>query len=102
MTSDASLLTDLKPCSDGFTVKIADGSISKVAGIGSAKILPSITLYSVLLVPNLNCNLLSITKITKDRNCMAKFTHNLCEFQDLDSERMIGSAELCSGLSPQS
>ncbi|KAL5851107.1 hypothetical protein ACOSQ3_006225 [Xanthoceras sorbifolium] len=98
MTSDSSLISDFQPCSNGLTVKIADGSVSQVTGTGSVKISDSLVLKSVLFVPKLDCNLLSITKLTKDCNCMVKFVHNLCEFQDLDSGRTIGSAELCSGL----
>lgn len=44
MTTDASLLMNLKNSQEGHTVKIADGSISKVTGIGSAKI---VTLHSI-------------------------------------------------------
>ncbi|KAL5840222.1 hypothetical protein ACOSQ4_012830 [Xanthoceras sorbifolium] len=98
MTSDSSLISYFQPCSNGLTVKIADGSVSQVTGTGSVNISDSLILKSVLFVPKLDCNLLSITKLTKDCNCMAKFVHNLCEFQDLDSRRTIGSAELCSGL----
>ena len=52
----------------------------------------------MLHVPALDCNLLSISKLTRDNNCVTKFFPNLCEFQDLDSGKVIGSAEMCSGL----
>ena len=55
-------------------------------------------LKSVLHVPNIACNLLSINKLTKDMNCVAKFFNSHCEFQDLCSEKMIGSAKECDGL----
>ena len=55
-------------------------------------------LQSVLHVPNLDYNLLSISKLTKDLNCITKFSSHLCEFQALNSERTIGSAEMCAGL----
>ena len=54
-----------------------------------------ISLSSILYVPNLDCNLLSISKLTHDLNCAAKFFPNLCEFQALDSRKKIGSAEMC-------
>lgn len=52
----------------------------------------------MLYVPNLFYNLLSIGKLTKDLNCITKFSSTCCEFQDLASERMIGSAKKCERL----
>ncbi|RVX04977.1 Retrovirus-related Pol polyprotein from transposon TNT 1-94 [Vitis vinifera] len=57
-----------------------------------------LTLNSVLLVPNLDCNLLSISKLTKEKRCITNFSSAHCEFQDLDSGKTIGNAEECSGL----
>ena len=98
MTGDIKNLKNFKPCHDNLTVKIADGSLSKVAGTGSVVISKNLILHSVLLVHNLDCNLLSISKLTQELNCMTKFFPNHCEFQDLDSGKMIGNAEMCSGL----
>ena len=55
-------------------------------------------LKSVILVPNLDCNLLSINKLTSDLDCIAKFSKNVCEFQKRTSRKMIGSAEAGLGL----
>ncbi|KAL5567177.1 hypothetical protein UlMin_030341 [Ulmus minor] len=49
MTGDASIFHTYKPCSNNFTVRIADGSLSKVAGTGSVVISKNLTLDSVLL-----------------------------------------------------
>ena len=68
-----------------YTVRIADGSLSKVVGIGSIRVTNDLNLNFVLHVPNLDCNLLSINKLTRD-------------LQELDSGRMIGNAEMCSRL----
>ena len=57
-----------------------------------------LTLHSVLLVPNLDCNLLSISKLTKEKRSITNFSSTHCEFQDLDSGKTIGNAEECSGL----
>ena len=78
MTGDKSLLTDFLPCNENHLVKIADGSISKVAGFGSVTISKTLSLHFVLLVPNLDYNLLSISKLTRDKNCVAKFFQNMC------------------------
>ena len=58
----------------------------------------SITLNPVLHVPNLSCNLLSISQLTKKSNCSAKFLSSHCVFQDLSSGKTIGSAKECEGL----
>ena len=61
MTGDVTLIQNLTPCFENYSVKIADGSVSKVTSRGSVILLENLTLNSVLLVPNLDCNLLSIS-----------------------------------------
>ena len=80
------------PSPDHFKVKITDGSLSVVAGMDTINITPSIILKLVLHVPKLSCNLLSVSKITKDLNCFVNFSHS-CKFQDLISGRKIGNAK---------
>ena len=79
-------------------VRIVDGSLSKVAGIGFVAITDDLILKFVLFVHNLTCDLLSISKLTKDLNCVTNFFLNHCEFQDLELGRMIGNAKECVGL----
>jgi len=71
---------------------MVDGTTSLAQGIGISYI-AGLILKSVLYVPNLSCNLLSISKITKERNCLVIFFHSHCVFQDLSSEKMIGKIE---------
>lgn len=54
-----SLFHDFKPCFENLMVKIADGSLTKVAGIGSMVLVKNMVLKSVLLVWDLVFNLLS-------------------------------------------
>lgn len=98
MTGNPELFTDIKPCKEKLYVKIADGTQSQVAGIGTIQPTKNLILNSVLFVPKLDCNLLSIQKLTQDYDCVAKFFKNLCEFQDMDSGKTIGCAKECSGL----
>ncbi|RVX13764.1 Retrovirus-related Pol polyprotein from transposon TNT 1-94 [Vitis vinifera] len=98
MTGDATIFDTYSSCPNNLTVRIADGSLSKVAGTGSVVLSRDLTLNSVLLVPNLDCNLLSISKLTKEKRCITNFSSTHCEFQDLDSGKTIGNAEECSGL----
>ena len=98
MTGSSSIFSSYKPCAGSKIVKIADGSLSPIAGNGDIKLSPSITLSNVLHVPKFLCNLLSISKVTKDLNCRANFFHSHCEFQDTDLGKMIGNARECGGL----
>ncbi|RVW60823.1 Retrovirus-related Pol polyprotein from transposon TNT 1-94 [Vitis vinifera] len=98
MTGDATIFDTYSSCPNNLTVRIADGSLSKVAGTGSVVLSRDLTLNSVLLVPNLDCNLLSISKLTKEKRCITNFSSTHYEFQDLDSGKTIGNAEECSGL----
>lgn len=73
-------------------------SFSTIAGVGSIPISKSLTLHNVLHVPNLSCNLLSISKLTHDLNCLAIFYSSTCKFQEVSLGRMIGSTKEIDGL----
>ena len=61
-------------------IRMVDGSLSKVTGTSSIVISKDLTLDSILLVPNLDCNLLSISKLTYEKNYVTKFFPNHCVF----------------------
>ena len=98
MTENVYLLTNFKPCKHQMTIRIADGPLSRVVGMGSTHISKNITLDYVLYVSKLDCNLLSISKITKDKNFIVGFLTNKCIFQDLTLGTMIGNADMRHGL----
>lgn len=98
MTGCAQLFSSYIPNNGNTKVRIADGSLSPIAGIGTVKINSTLVLKSVLHVPNLSCNLLSISKISEDCNCRVIFSQNCCEFQDLSSGKRIGNASEHEGL----
>ncbi|KAL9420128.1 hypothetical protein AB3S75_037830 [Citrus x aurantiifolia] len=98
MTGCSKIFSFYSPCAGNQKIKIADGSLSAIAGKGSIVISNTLILHNVLHVPNLSCNLLSVSKITHDLKCCAKFLPNCCEFQELDTGRMIGSAREYGGL----
>lgn len=80
MTRNPELFTDIKPCKEKLYVKIADGTQSHVAGIGTIQPTKNLILNSASFVPKLYCNLLSIQKLTPDYDYVAKFFQSLCEF----------------------
>jgi len=97
MTGDLDTLSNFKPCDQKITVFMADGTSSLVQGRGTAYV-AGIRLESVLYVPNLRCNLLSVSKITQDKGYLVIFSFADCIFQDKSSRRTIGKAEEKNGL----
>ena len=97
MSGNVDLFENLNHCSNEFTVRIADGSISKMARIGTVVLSDKLSLKTVLFVPNLTCNLLSVSKLTKDLKCVTNFHSSHCEFQDLESGKMIANAKEFEG-----
>ncbi|KZV49361.1 hypothetical protein F511_10901 [Dorcoceras hygrometricum] len=98
MTGSYGLFSSYAPCAGNKKIRIADGSLSPIAGIGSITISKTLTLHDVLHVPNLSCNLLSVSKLTTDLKCCVLFSPHLCQFQDSASGMMIGSAREDGGL----
>lgn len=82
----------------GKKVQVANGCSLPVKGKGNVLFSPKITLSSVLHVPNMTCNLLSVSKLTKANNCSVVFYPNHYVFRDLSLGRMIGSAKKKGGL----
>ena len=98
MTDDKALFISYSPLPTTLTVRIADDSSLPAQGIGSIKISAALTLHSVLYVPNLKCNLLSVSKLASNMRCHANFFATHCVFQDLLTGTTIGSAKECDGL----
>ena len=92
IASDITLFHSFQPCSESYKIKIAYGSYSLVASKGSVILPNSFKLLFVLHVPKLTCKLLSISKVTKDLNCVTKFFPNHHEFQEIETRKMIGYA----------
>ena len=93
MTGNLAIFQTYSSCRVGFSVRIADGSRSKVTGLGTIKKSKNISIHSVLFVPNLDCNLLSVSKFDRDLNFTTKFFANSCVFQELALGKAIGSVE---------
>ncbi|KAK8278350.1 hypothetical protein V6Z12_D09G037000, partial [Gossypium hirsutum] len=78
---DSSLFHTYTPCHNKSRIRIADGSYSPVVGIREVQMTESFSLDKVLHVPNLSCNLLSISKLTKDEKVLAEFSAIGCVIQ---------------------
>lgn len=57
-----------------------------------------IVLTNVLYVPQLNCNLISVTHLIDDVNCVVQFTKIFCIMQDPSLRALIGASERRDGI----
>ena len=71
-TCSLKILSNYKFCDQGIIVFMAGGTTSLAHGRGTT-CMASLTLKSILYVLNLRCNLLSVSKITKERDCSITF-----------------------------
>jgi hypothetical protein len=67
-------------------------------GFGTVVCSPNISLSSVLHVPSFPINLLSISGITNELNCVALFFPSWCLFQELGTGRRLGTGRMHDGL----
>lgn len=97
MTGNLSLLRNIEsiiPCSMGFADCGKTISLSK----GVLTISPKLTLHNVLFVKDLNCTLISVSKLLKQTGGVAMFTDTLCVLQDRFRRTLIGAGEERDGV----
>jgi len=71
------ILSNYEPCDQDNTVFMADGTTSFTKGKGIACII-GLTLKSARYVPDLKCNMLSVSKLTKEKGCLVTFFQSYC------------------------
>ncbi|WP_438802665.1 hypothetical protein [Heyndrickxia coagulans] len=98
MTGKPSLLSSLQPTSSKSIITLADGSKSRALGSGTVSPTSCLPLSSILHVPNLSFNLLSVSKFAHDLNCSVSFFPDYCLFQDLVTKWTIGRGRESGGL----
>ncbi|KAL3518521.1 hypothetical protein ACH5RR_021110 [Cinchona calisaya] len=98
MTGDTGILFSFSSHTNLPSVTLADGSMTSVVGSGIANLTTSISLSSVLCLPNFSFNLLSVSKITRALNCFVSFFPDHCVFQDLMTRKIIGRGREFGGL----
>ena len=98
MTDDITIFHSYQPCFESYKIKITDGSFSSMASKGSFILSNNFRLLFVLYISKLMCNMLFISKVTKDLNCVTKFFLNDCEFQEMEIGKMIGCDKEHEGL----
>jgi hypothetical protein len=85
---------DIEPCPVGMP----NGTRTYATKEGMVTIGDKLMLKHVLFVPNLNCNLISISQLLQDADYIVYFTKTMCVIQDRISRMMIGAGEQSEGL----
>ena len=88
MTSDSRQVSSLRPSSQQI-ISTANGNTSPIIGEGSLTLTDTLNLDSVLFVPSLDYNLLSISQITVALSCIVIFWLDFCVFKDIQTRQTI-------------
>ncbi|XP_062086361.1 uncharacterized protein LOC133792468 [Humulus lupulus] len=94
MTSNAKLfrqLIDVSPTS----VRLPNGKHAIATKEGTITLSPNMVLTNVLYVPDLTCNLLSVSHLLSNLSYSITFTDKLCIIQDRTLRTLIGADERC-------
>ena len=71
-------------------IRLPNGGYSMATKRGSVQLSPKLTLYDVLFVPDLDCNLISIAQLIEELFCTVTFTKKLCVIWDHITRSPIG------------
>lgn len=74
-------------------VTIPNGDSINVEEGGDCKFQNNITIDKVLHIPDFNCNLLYVSRLTTNLQCAITFLLDFCNMQDLLSQNLIGMGE---------
>ncbi|CAA7040935.1 unnamed protein product [Microthlaspi erraticum] len=97
MTGYVDLLNDRKymlPCGIG----LPNGKQSLSREKGTVIFDEDFALKNVLFVPDLRCNLISVSQLIKDLDVVLQIANKGCVIQDRIERRLIGAGELRDGL----
>ena len=89
MTFDSRQVSPLKSSSQN-SVSIADGTSIPIIGEGSLSLTNTLNLDSILVLPSLNYNTLSVSQITTALFCVITFWPEFCVFKDIRTRQTIG------------
>ena len=98
MIGNSSLFTTFQSHLSTSIVTLVDWSTSYVLGLGTIHPTPLITLTSVLSLPQLSFNLISVSKLTHTLNCSISFFPDYFVIQDLLTKQIIGRGRESRGL----
>ncbi|KAK9055092.1 hypothetical protein SSX86_026172 [Deinandra increscens subsp. villosa] len=97
-TYRSDILTNRKTNHNERPVIIPNGDAIPVNGRGDYTLPSGTKITDVLHVSKFNCNLLSVSRLTKDLQCSVTFFPDFCVLQGLRSKTLIGVGECKNGL----
>ncbi|XP_074277197.1 uncharacterized protein LOC141600841 [Silene latifolia] len=97
VTGNISWLTNSRPIL-ACPITLPNGHTVSANVAGTVWFSEFIFLTDVLFVPNLTCNLLSVSQLIAATNCVFSFTNHSCHIQDPSLRTRIGAGELRDGL----
>ncbi|CAJ2632240.1 unnamed protein product [Trifolium pratense] len=97
MTGSFESMSDVKGIMPCF-VGLPNGKNAVAEKEGTVVLDGHLKLTNVLYVPDLNCNLISVSQLTEESNCFVQFTNKFCVIQDHTSRMLIGAGEQREGL----
>jgi len=86
--------SEIKPIS----VTLPNKNIVEACHRGNVKLSDSLQIHNVLYLPAFAVNLISVSKLCKEQNCIVNFEANQCIIQEKKDMRKIGLAEEIDGL----
>jgi GAG-pre-integrase domain/Integrase core domain len=90
MTLDSTVFKSYKPLSGKEKVQTTDGTFCSIAGIGNITCTPNIQLSSVLHVPNFTNNLMFVSQLVDDLNCIVSLSPSDVVVHELKTSKVIG------------
>ncbi|KAM1345950.1 hypothetical protein ACFX2H_035067 [Malus domestica] len=89
MTCESRQVQILKPPTK-TVVSVANGNVVPIIGEGTVSLSDTLSLDTVLVVPSLDYNLLSVAQITVALHCLVIFWPSFCVFKDIQTRKTIG------------
>jgi hypothetical protein len=97
MTGNVRIMQKTKSV-QGCPVGLPNGEQAVATREGIVILETGLQLCNVLYVPGLNCNLISVSQLIDDMDCVLQFTNSVCIMQDRTSRTLIGVGERRDGL----
>ena len=97
MTGSIASLTDIRD-TVSLPVKLPDGRITLATRTGTAILSSILTVQNVLFVDGLQCHLISVSQLARQKTCIFQITDKLGLIQDRITKTLIGVAEQLNGL----